>query len=342
MKLTESELHELFIDTELGKLEADGVDNWGYYSDSFVDYRENNGLDSDYELNNEEKLQALNNSGVDNWGYHDDSLSGFSEWKDYVREQNDKGKDFIDFWEYQEAEEDREEREYQKRKAAEEKARLEAEEQARLDKMRQIAVDSPRLFSLVNMFSEATGDALFAQTQQLDTIIVNLSRKSAMGDYMQAGKKKAVAEKVPAREFMAIFRDETFRLIIENEFSSVIIPALIDVGIPKERIISVMNGLTFIDEMSSHIRYLIESISEVSGVSVPNSYLKVSWDYSSFNDNKLGVNPTKYAMLATKALRITSKIEKESKRVTYSVKNLKLEELTFDVIKETLVNQLVG
>lgn len=68
---------------ELWALEAAGVDNWGNYSDVIDEYYKNNSLSPEYELTDEEKLEALIQGGVDNWSGWDYAiyvLDGAEEW----------------------------------------------------------------------------------------------------------------------------------------------------------------------------------------------------------------------------------------------------------------------
>lgn len=68
---------------ELWALEVAGVDNWGYYEDAIDEYYRANNLPEEYDLTDEEKLEALMQGGVDNWSgwdYAIDVLDGVEEW----------------------------------------------------------------------------------------------------------------------------------------------------------------------------------------------------------------------------------------------------------------------
>lgn len=52
---------------KLWALEVAGVNNWGYYEDAIEEYYRENNLPEDYDLTDEEKLEALMQGGVDNW-----------------------------------------------------------------------------------------------------------------------------------------------------------------------------------------------------------------------------------------------------------------------------------
>lgn len=68
---------------ELWALEVAGVDNWGYYEDAIEEYYRENNLPEEYDLTDEEKLEALIQGGVDNWSgwdYAIDLLDGEEEW----------------------------------------------------------------------------------------------------------------------------------------------------------------------------------------------------------------------------------------------------------------------
>lgn len=67
---------------ELWALEVAGVDNWGYYEDAIEEYYRENNLPEEYDLTDEEKLEALMQGGVDNWSgwdYAVDVLEGAEE-----------------------------------------------------------------------------------------------------------------------------------------------------------------------------------------------------------------------------------------------------------------------
>lgn len=67
---------------ELWALEVAGVDNWGGYGDSIEEYYRENNLPDDYDLTDEERLEALLQGGVDNWSgwdYAVDVLDGVEE-----------------------------------------------------------------------------------------------------------------------------------------------------------------------------------------------------------------------------------------------------------------------
>lgn len=67
---------------ELWALEIAGVDNWGYYEDAIEEYYRRNNLPEEYDLTDEEKLEALIQGGVDNWSgwdYAVDVLDGAEE-----------------------------------------------------------------------------------------------------------------------------------------------------------------------------------------------------------------------------------------------------------------------
>lgn len=67
---------------ELWALEVAGVDNWGYYEDAIEEYYRENNLPEEYDLTDEEKLEALMQGGVDNWSgwdYAVDILDGVEE-----------------------------------------------------------------------------------------------------------------------------------------------------------------------------------------------------------------------------------------------------------------------
>lgn len=64
---------------KLWALEVAGVNNWGYYEDAIEEYYRENNLPEDYDLTDEEKLEALMQGGVDNWSgwdYAVDVLDG--------------------------------------------------------------------------------------------------------------------------------------------------------------------------------------------------------------------------------------------------------------------------
>lgn len=67
---------------ELWALEVAGVDNWGGYEDAIDEYYRENNLPEEYDLTDEEKLEALMQGGVDNWSgwdYAVDVLDGAKE-----------------------------------------------------------------------------------------------------------------------------------------------------------------------------------------------------------------------------------------------------------------------
>lgn len=81
----------------LGLLEAGGVDNWEWYSESLEDA----GITDD--STDSEILAALLDGGVNGgWEWYGDSIEGFSGYEDHVRAQVNAGDDYVSFDEWME------------------------------------------------------------------------------------------------------------------------------------------------------------------------------------------------------------------------------------------------
>lgn len=96
-------------ETKLNLLEAAGVDNWGWYDEAISSYEELQCLPEGYELSAEETLDALECGGVDNWEWYGEALAGFSDYEDYVNEEQAKGNTtYLEFYDWQAREEEQE------------------------------------------------------------------------------------------------------------------------------------------------------------------------------------------------------------------------------------------
>ena len=67
---------------ELWALEVAGVDNWEGYGDAIYEYYRENNLPDEYDLTDEEKLEALMQGGVDNWSGWDYAVDILDEAED--------------------------------------------------------------------------------------------------------------------------------------------------------------------------------------------------------------------------------------------------------------------
>lgn len=86
---------ELLDSVKISLLQAGGVDNWTWYSESIVQFENDN-----YEIEDAtDLLCALENGGVDNWEWYSESIGHYPEWEDHVNEfyGTDNYLDYEDF-----------------------------------------------------------------------------------------------------------------------------------------------------------------------------------------------------------------------------------------------------
>ena len=116
---------ELLDSVKISLLQAGGVDNWTWYSESIEQFENDN-----YEIEDDaDLLCALENGGVDNWEWYSESLGHYPEWEDHVNEfyETDNYLDYEDFGIELERREKEERAERLAKKKAEEEAKPKSE-----------------------------------------------------------------------------------------------------------------------------------------------------------------------------------------------------------------------
>lgn len=116
---------ELLDSVKISLLQAGGVDNWTWYSESIEQFENDN-----YEIEDDaDLLCALENGGVDNWEWYSESLGHYPEWEDHVNEfyETDNYLDYEDFVIELERREKEERAERLAKKKAEEEAKPKSE-----------------------------------------------------------------------------------------------------------------------------------------------------------------------------------------------------------------------